>query len=263
MLLAAAAVVVAALLILPASPRRRLARLNRRFVRWPARRWVLLGVVVVITVTAVVGVLFGTAVLTVLVCVLAVGGTVTGFGYRRRSGRQAQARRDRIADACQLLAGMLRVGHLPATALRLTAEEVPDLADAFAAHQVGGSIPQALREQARQPGAEGLADLATAWEVCLHTGASLTTTLDTLSERLDSARKLARILAAELAAPLATGRMLAVLPFAGVALGYGIGGDPGGFLLGSPLGQVCLVLGVALACGGAWWIELIAGRVGR
>lgn len=262
-MIAAVAMVLACVLLLPASPRHRVFRLAPPPSAWPMRRWVMLIVSCSVTVVVAIGLFFGTAVVAVLVCLLGVAGTVLGFVYRRRVARQAQDRRERIADACQLLAGLLRVGHLPAAALHLAATDAPDLAEAAAAQQVGASVPQVLRQCAPLPGGEGFADLAAAWEVCLRSGASLTATLDALAERLDSTRKLARIVTAELAAPLATGRMLAVLPVAGLALGYAIGGDPGRFLLGSPLGELCLVLGVALACGGAWWIELIAGRVGR
>jgi tight adherence protein B len=61
-----------------------------------------------------------------------------------------------------------------------------------------------------------------------------------------------------LSAPRATSRLLAVLPLAGLALGYGFGGDPVGFLAGSAPGQLSLVVGVALGCAGVLWTERIA-----
>ena len=53
-------------------------------------------------------------------------------------------------------------------------------------------------------------------------------------------------------------RLLAALPLAGVALGYGFGGDPLAFLAGSLPGQLSLIGGVSLGCAGVVWTEHIA-----
>jgi tight adherence protein B len=177
-----------------------------------------------------------------------------GFRRRRASERSAAE----VVDACRLLAGLLRVGHVPVLAVRLAATDAPVLAEVVSVQQVGGSIPAALRRGSDRPGARGLAELAAAWEVAERTGASLTATLDALTERLSAEQKLARTVSAELSAPRASGRVLAVLPVAGIGLGYAIGGDPLHFLVTTLVGQACLVGGVGLACAGVWWIERIA-----
>lgn len=176
--------------------------------------------------------------------------------HRRRSA--AAARAAEVADACQLLAGLLRVGHVPAGALRVAARDAPVLAEAAAMLRVGGEVPPVLRSLARVPGRAGLAELAAAWEVAGATGASLTATLDALADRLASRQGVSRVVAAELSAPRATGRLLAVLPVAGLALGYALGGDPLSFLTGSWPGRASLVAGVALGCAGVVWTERIA-----
>lgn len=179
-----------------------------------------------------------------------------------RRQRWVLRRSDEVADACQALAGLLRVGHVPTVALRLAASDSSVLAEASAAQRVGASVVAVLRRQGEHSGAGGLTELATAWEVAETTGASLTSTLDALQSRLEASRTLSRVVSAELAAPRATGRLLAALPFFGLLLGYGIGGDPASFLLSTPVGELCLVGGVVLACVGVWWIERIAVEAG-
>ena len=68
------------------------------------------------------------------------------------------------------------------------------------------------------------------------------------------------MVAGELSAPRATGKVMAVLPACGVGLGYLLGGEPIGWLLGGPLGWGCLLAGVILASLGVLWIEALAGR---
>ena len=50
--------------------------------------------------------------------------------------------------------------------------------------------------------------------------------------------------------------MLALLPAFGLVLGIAVGGDPIGWLLGTPLGVACLVLGLILIALGLFWLWL-------
>ena len=134
----------------------------------------------------------------------------------------------------------------------------PVLAAAAATLEVGGEVAAVLSRRSLEPGLAGLAQLGVAWSVAERTGASLTATLDALAERLAAERKLRGVVAAELSAPRATGRLLAGLSVAGLLLGYGLGGDPLGFLTGSLPGRICLVLGSLLGCAGVLWTEHIA-----
>lgn len=262
--LAAACLVMAVVLVLPRGSWSRRIRLEpprqraRRDRHWG--RWVLVAVMLGATTAGLLVGGTGTAALCLSLAVIAATGGSLWLKQRRSAA--AVRRSEEISEASQLLAGLVRVGHVPASALRLAATESEIFAEAVAAQQVGGSVASTWRRQSTQPGGEGLAQLAAAWAVCEHSGASLTDTLDALAEHLDSSHKLQRLVAAELSAPKATGRMLAALPFAGLALGFAMGGDPVGFLLGSLPGQGCLVLGVALACAGVWWIERIADAAG-
>jgi len=186
-----------------------------------------------------------------------------GLVWRRHRARAAASTAAReVFDACQLLAALLRVGHVPAAALRVAAHDVPALAEAAAVQEVGGPVGPALRRGGSAPGRSALVELGIAWEVAERTGASLTATLDALADRLVARRAVGNVVASELAAPRATGRLLAGLPVVGLLLGYSFGGDPLGFLVGSVLGQVSLGIGVALGCAGVLWTERIADSGG-
>ncbi len=181
---------------------------------------------------------------------------------RHRSRARAEAAAKDVFGACQLLAGLLRVGHVPAAALRIAARDAPVLAEAAAVQEVGGPVGPALCRSGSAPGRGGLAELGIAWVVAERTGASLTATLDALAQRLAARQAVDNVVAAELSAPRATGRLLAVLPVAGLLLGYSFGGDPLGFLIGSLPGQLSLTAGVALGCAGVLWTERIADAGG-
>ena len=263
-LLIASCLVAAVLLLVPPSPRRRLSRLRAAEV--VTRSWSALpkvGAVLSVVAAGLVPLLiFGAGGGAVGFCSGLLLVTVVALWRRDRKDRQAVRRVEEVVDACQSLAGLLRVGHVPVMALRMAATDSAVFAEAAAAQRVGGSVSAVLRRKGGDSGGDGLTELAIAWEVAERTGASLTATLDALADRLDAGRKIARMVNSELAAPRATGRLLAALPFFGLLLGYAIGGNPGAFLVGSPVGQLCLVAGVSLACAGVWWIERIAGSAG-
>jgi tight adherence protein B len=54
--------------------------------------------------------------------------------------------------------------------------------------------------------------------------------------------------------------MLALLPALGLLLGIAVGGDPVGWLLGTPLGLACMVLGLLLVAAGLTWASRIVAR---
>ena len=196
------------------------------------------------------------------VALAVVAGTVS-WVVRGHSRRQKVAeRRAEVVRSCQLLGSLVRLGLVPAAALRSAAAEAPVLAEAAALQAMGGEVAPALRVAAAAPGTAGLIELAAAWEVAEATGASLAATVDAVADRLAADADLRATVEAELAAPRATGRLLAALPLAGLALGYLLGGDPVAFLTGSLAGQACLAAGAGLGTAGVVWTEVLADRHG-
>lgn len=189
-------------------------------------------------------------------------GTAALLGVRAAGRRTRTRRRREVATAGQVLAGLMRAGQVPAAALATAAGECPVLAEAHAELAVGGDVPRALARSARAPGRGGLAQLGAAWAIGTRTGGSLVDSLDAAADLLADEDETARVVQAELAAPRATVRVMAVLPGVGVGLGFSFGGDPVAFLAGSLVGQVCLVVGVGLACAGLVWGDTVAARAG-
>lgn len=189
-----------------------------------------------------------------------VGSTVGKITMIHRRDKGNQRRQEEVAHACDVLAGQVRVGQVPAEALQIAAIDCPVLADGAAIQRIGGDVTELWRASASRPGYGGLLELARAWQVCIETGAPMARSLEHVAAALAADREVGLLVLGELAASRATGRMLAVLPLVGLGLGYLIGGDPGAFLMKNMYGQGCLMLGAMLACGGVLWIERIAGQ---
>lgn len=195
--------------------------------------------------------------LAIAVVVLA---TVARVVWARRRDRARRRRRTEVARAARVLAAQLRIGQVPTTALRAAAEDCRPLERAAATMAVGGDVAVALREAGVEPGHAGLIDLAMAWEISERSGAPVAELAGGVAEALRADETTRTAVTAELAAPRATGRMLAVLPLVGIALGTVAGGRPVAFLTGNLAGQCCLFAGVSLACAGVLWTEWLADR---
>jgi tight adherence protein B len=184
--------------------------------------------------------------------------------WRRRVARvEAAASRDRVLEACRLLRGELAAGRPPGTALELAAEEWAVLAPVAEAFRLGASVPEALRRLGRRSGAEGLVVLGAAWDVAQRSGQGLAVAVGAIADQLTADAAMRRVVAAELSSARATARVVAALPVVALLMGSGVGGDPWGFLLGTPVGLACLAGGVALVLAGLAWIEAIAAGVLR
>lgn len=192
----------------------------------------------------------------------AVAAGVWTITHARRARRRDQVR-DQVARGCSELAALLRAGHSPGRALQLVADGVPVFAEPAAHAAVGGDLIDALRRVAARPGCHGLAGLAGAWLIAQRTGASMTAFLDAVAADLAAERDLRRTVDTELAAPRLTGRLLGLLPLVGLGLGYAVGGDPVGYLIGSLPGLACLGVGIGLAVAGLVWTERLADRAGE
>lgn len=175
----------------------------------------------------------------------------------------ARTAREDVAHACSVLASQVRVGQVPAAALRSAAEDCPVLQQACDVQRLGGDVPSLWREQSGRPGCAGLRDLARTWRVSEQTGAPMADGLERVAEALRADQQVRAMVGGELAAPRATGKIMAVLPFCGLGLGYVIGGDPLAFLLDGPLGWACLLLGMTLAGAGVLWIDGLARSAGE
>ena len=228
----------------------------------PWHRRALFGLVglMVVATAALIG---GPAAAAVCFAVLIALGAAARLLALGRRTRHEHAIRAEVAQACSVIANQVRVGRIPAEALTLAAADAPALAVSARVHRNGGDVVAALLGQAEQPGCAGLRDLARAWQVGTRTGAPMAELLDQVAHALRSDQSVERTVAAELAGPRATGRVMAALPLCGIGLGYLLGGDPVGFLVGGPIGWACLVLGASLAACGVLWIERLARQVGR
>lgn len=254
---------LAVLAFLPRAPSAtldaRLATLEtgaRKYRRW----WYPgLGVPAVLSVGAVGSLAGGRGAAIVLAAGIAVGTgwRLATWHVRMRAALEAQRR---VAEACAALAAQVRVGRLPIEALATAAEDCPILRRASSVQHLGGDVVAAWEAQACQRGYGGLAELARAWQISTQVGAPMAAALERVAEGLATEESVRAVVAGELAGPRATGKIMAFLPVAGLALGYALGGDPIGFLLQGLLGWTCLVGGVSLAAAGVLWVESLAQR---
>jgi tight adherence protein B len=200
--------------------------------------------------------------LLVPVLVTGAGGAVgLALWRQRRRRRVAHAVAERVREACEQLASELGAGLTPGDALAQVAQAWPVLAPAAEAHRMGADVPQALRHASAGDGAGDLRLLAAAWQVTHRTGQGLAASVGRVAGDLTAARRTRRVVEGELASARATARLVAGLPLLAWLMGSGAGGEPLGFLLGSPLGWACLALGMAFGIAGLWWIEAIARAV--
>lgn len=180
---------------------------------------------------------------------------------QRRADRDRDRRRGLVVDVGDAMVGELRAGRPPLQALQRAGEVWPDLATVAAAARLGADVPAALREVSRRPGAEGLADLAAAWQVSTGSGAALASSLAQVVASARARQHASTLVLGELASARATARLVALLPVGTLAMASGIGATPWTFLVDQPLGAGCLLAGVLLVLLGLAWIDRIASSV--
>lgn len=177
---------------------------------------------------------------------------------RRGAGRDAAETARRVLESCELIAAELAAGSPSGLALRRAADRWGPLSPAARAAELGGDVPAALRAAAAVPGARDLRLVAGAWTVAHRTGHGLADALGAVAESVRAAGATRRLVASELASARATARLVAALPVVAWLMGAGSGARPWEFLVGGPLGLVCLAGGLATMLAGLWWIEALA-----
>lgn len=190
---------------------------------------------------------------------------LTALTRRPRRGADAAIWRAVSIELCQGLAAELAAGRPPGDALARAVASVhpPDpaaLAPVVAAARDGGDVAAALLGAAPARGGEGLVRLAACWRVSLAVGGGLTALVERVSASLRDAQAHREEVAAQLSGPRATARMLAFLPVLGLLMAAGLGMNPLSFLLGSPGGVVCLIIGMALDVAGVWWTHRLVAK---
>ena len=199
--------------------------------------------------------------LTLTLIILGCGTGVVTLVRRTRRLRAVEACQALVVEVCEALVGELRAGQPLVTSLEHCVEVWPAFEPVAAASRMGADVPLALRQLARMHGAEGLREIASAWQVAERSGAGLATALSQVASTARERQATRHLVKGELASAQATARLVVVLPLASLAMSAGIGGDPWHFLLSTPAGLGCLGLGALLAWTGLLWIDHIAGTV--
>lgn len=224
--------------------------------RRPARWLVPAGLLGAATVA--VGVILG---LTALGWLLAAGIVVATTLWVLRAARADRKERRFSAEtarATRTLALLLEAGQIKGAALADASADSPVLASVALTDQLGGDVAAAFDELGARLGCSGFRRVSAAWQVSEQTGAPMALVLSRVAENLRQERHLAAVVAAELAAARASGRIMALLPFIAIGMGTLVGADPLTFLFGSGPGEVALLAGIFLAASGVVWTEHIA-----
>jgi tight adherence protein B len=162
-----------------------------------------------------------------------------------------------VAALCHELAAELEAGAPPELALRRAAAAADAVPRARAAAVLGEPVAPALAADAAAVGSTALAGLAACWRAAEQSGARLAAGLERVAATATAEEALAADLRTELAAPMATAKVLVLLPLAGLLLGELLGARPIAWLLGSPAGLCCAVLGLLLMVAARVW----SGRI--
>lgn len=192
-------------------------------------------------------------------------------GLHGRLHRHPVAATD-LAAVVGELAGLVRAG-VPAPAawgyaaagVRADALGVV-LAAAAAAASSGLSVADALDRHAQSLPADVSSDLgclAGSWRVAERTGAPVADVLARVAHTIRDAADARDARSTAMAAPLATARILALLPVLGLGLGQAMGASPVQVLLGTPVGRVSGGVGLAFAAVGALWTRRLVRSAGR
>lgn len=201
--------------------------------------------------------------LAVAAVVVVAGSGVAHLRSRGRRRREAERTQTAVVEVGEALVGELRAGRPVLDALARAAGPWEPFAAVAKAAALDADVPAALRRTAREPGAEGLGELAVAWDVAVRTGSGLVEVLNQVVEGNRAAHEDRRTVGTELASARATARLMVLLPVVTLGLAAGSGGAPWRLLVSEPVGVACLGAGTVLALAGLIWIDRIADGVVR
>lgn len=208
----------------------------------------------------------------------------------------ADSRSDVLLEALEVLSAESRAGAPPALALRTAASMAPGVLDrgAFVAGW-GGDVVLGLRADAacaersrssargqhrtlRRAGAlirrrstphgapcdevaRAVRELSDVWGRVVSDGTGLADAVDALHKTLTDNAVIRQELSGHLAAPRATGVVLAALPVLGIGLGELLGAGSLSWLTGSQPGRIVVLVAAALDLTGLAWTARIAHRI--
>lgn len=174
----------------------------------------------------------------------------------RRGTRTERVGIEDAATSVQTLAVLLQAGAVPLVAWRHLAGTGDTHAVAVVDRvERGAPLLTAIE-------AEGGAwvDLAAAWEIATTVGTPLAEVLRMIAETLRDAASAADDVRIALAEPAGTARLLLWMPFAGLILGFALGFDTLGAIVGNPLGAACVVIGLVLVGAARMWTGRLLRR---
>lgn len=175
------------------------------------------------------------------------------MSLRRRAAAVDEAD---AATSVQTLAVLLQAGAVPLVAWRHLAET----GDAHAATVVARVQEGAALTAAIEAEGGAWADLAAAWEIATTVGAPLAEVLRMIAETLRDAASAADDVRIALAEPAGTARLLLLMPFAGLLLGFALGFDTVSVIVGNPIGAACVVMGLLLMLAARIWTRKLLDR---
>ena len=182
-----------------------------------------------------------------------------------RAGRHAATSEAlvEVAAVTQRLAVLLGAGVTPASAWRHVAVSTGSVVASRVAANHDAGIADAVADAATvlDPLERGAwRGLAAAWAVANLAGAPLAPTLRRYSRSLRDLAQAQRDARVALAAPVATARMVMVLPAIGVLFGMALGFNTLATLFATPVGWACLVIGCGLLAIALRWNRSMVTR---
>jgi tight adherence protein B len=181
------------------------------------------------------------------------------------SRRSTESDLEQVAALVQRLGVLLAAGVAPASAWNYLAEvDGPQQSRLQAVTRAIGTgaplweaIASALHDEDLRGSdpqrAAAWQGLAAAWFVATDAGAPLAGCLQDFARSLRNLAQTSRDLRTALAGPVATARMVLLMPLVGVLFGIVLGFNTVGTLVGTPGGLVCLTAGAVLLVAARWW----------